>query len=65
EKGGFQVNEQLLSGSDARVMHCLPAHRSEEITGETIESERAMVWQQAENRLHAQKGLLAFLLDAL
>jgi ornithine carbamoyltransferase len=65
EAGGFQVNETLLSGSDARVLHCLPAHRGEEITDEVIESERALVWQQAENRLHAQKGLLAFLLDAL
>jgi ornithine carbamoyltransferase len=65
EDGDFQVNEELLAGSDARVMHCLPAHRGEEITGEVIESDRALVWQQAQNRLHAQKGLLAFLLDAL
>jgi ornithine carbamoyltransferase len=65
EEGGFQVNEDLLAGSDAHVLHCLPAHRGEEITDEVIESERALVWQQAENRLHAQKGLLAFLLDAL
>lgn len=61
----FQVNERLLSQDDARVMHCLPAHRGEEITEEVLESERALVWQQAENRLHAQKGLLAFLLGAL
>jgi ornithine carbamoyltransferase len=65
EEGGFQVDEDLLAGTDARVLHCLPAHRGEEITDEIIESERALVWQQAENRLHAQKGLLAFLLDAL
>lgn len=61
----FQVNEELLAGSDARVMHCLPAHRGEEISEGVLESERALVWQQAENRLHAQKGLLAFLLGAL
>jgi ornithine carbamoyltransferase len=65
EERDFQVNEELLAGSDARVMHCLPAHRGEEITGEVLESERALVWQQAQNRLHAQKGLLAFLLEAL
>ncbi|KYH26967.1 ornithine carbamoyltransferase [Halalkalicoccus paucihalophilus] len=61
---GFQVNGELLAGSDdARVMHCLPAHRGEEITDEVIENERSLVFEQAENRLHAQKGLLAWLLD--
>jgi ornithine carbamoyltransferase len=64
EESGFQVNERLLAGTDARVLHCLPAHRDEEITDEVLEGERALVWQQAENRLHAQKGLLAFLLGA-
>ncbi|MFB6079631.1 MAG: ornithine carbamoyltransferase [Haloferacaceae archaeon] len=62
EAGGFQVNATLLAGTDARVMHCLPAHRGEEITDEVIESDRALVWRQAENRLHAQKGLLVDLL---
>ena len=65
EEGGFQLNEQLLSGTDARVLHCLPAHRGEEITDEVLESDRALVWRQAENRLHAQKGLLAVLCGAL
>jgi ornithine carbamoyltransferase len=65
EEGGFQVNEDLLAGSDARVLHCLPAHRGEEITDEVLEGEHALVWRQAENRLHVQKGLLTFLLDAL
>ncbi|MFB6159942.1 MAG: ornithine carbamoyltransferase [Haloferacaceae archaeon] len=60
---GYQVNEGLLAGTDARVMHCLPAHRGEEITDAVIESDRALVWQQAENRLHAQKGLLVELLE--
>jgi ornithine carbamoyltransferase len=59
---GYQVNADLLAGSDADVMHCLPAHRGEEITDEVIESDRAVVWQQAENRLHAQAGLLVELL---
>ncbi|WP_144904713.1 ornithine carbamoyltransferase [Halobellus captivus] len=61
---GYQVNERLLADSDAKVMHCLPAHRGEEITDDVLESDRALVWDQAENRLHAQKGLLAELLDA-
>jgi ornithine carbamoyltransferase len=56
---GFQVNEELIT--DQYVMHCLPAHRGEEITDAVLESDRAIVWDQAENRLHAQKGLLAFL----
>ncbi|MFB6131748.1 MAG: ornithine carbamoyltransferase [Salinigranum sp.] len=60
---GFQVNEDLLAESDAKVMHCLPAHRGEEISDEVLESDRALVWDQAENRLHAQKGLLAELLE--
>ncbi|WP_254545404.1 ornithine carbamoyltransferase [Halomarina pelagica] len=60
---GFQVNEELLAGTDARVMHCLPAHRGEEITDGVLESERALVWDQAENRMHAQKALLVTLLE--
>ncbi|MFB6296256.1 MAG: ornithine carbamoyltransferase [Halobacteriales archaeon] len=59
---GYQVNEDLLAGSDARVMHCLPAHRGEEITDDVIEGERSLVWRQAENRMHAQNGLLVELL---
>ena len=61
---GYQVNDDLLSGSEADVMHCLPAHRGEEITDAVLESDRALVWDQAENRLHAQKGLLVELLGA-
>jgi ornithine carbamoyltransferase len=60
---GYQVNEPLLDGTDAKVMHCLPAHRGEEISHDVLESDRALVWDQAENRLHAQKGLLVELLD--
>jgi ornithine carbamoyltransferase len=62
---GFQVNDDLLAAApDADVMHCLPAHRGEEITGEVLESDRALVWQQAENRMHTQKALLTHLLGA-
>jgi ornithine carbamoyltransferase len=56
---GFQVDRDLLG--DRKLMHCLPAHRGEEITDDALESEKALVWQQAQNRLHAQKGLLAWL----
>lgn len=60
----FQVNEKLLAQapSHARVMHCLPAIRGEEVTAEVLESDRSIVFEQAENRLHAQKALLKWLL---
>ena len=59
---GFQVNADLLAGTDAKVMHCLPAHRGEEVTDDVLESDRALVWDQAENRMHAQNALLVELL---
>src|SRR5579862_3350424 len=60
----YQVNETLFWNArpDAIFMHCLPAKRGEEVTDEVIESERSAVFDQAENRLHAQKGLLLALL---
>jgi len=60
----FQVNEKLVGAAadDAIVLHCLPAHREEEITDGVIEGPRSRVWDQAENRMHAQKALLASLL---
>jgi ornithine carbamoyltransferase len=63
---GFQVNGKLLSHapSDALFMHCLPARRGEEVTDEVIDGPRSIVVQQAGNRLHAQKGILAWLLGA-
>jgi ornithine carbamoyltransferase len=51
-----------LAGPDCRVLHCLPAHRGEEITADVIDGPASVVWDQAENRLHAQKALLWFLL---
>ena len=62
----YQVNEQLLAAADdnAIVLHCLPAHRDEEITDGVIEGARSRVWDQAENRMHAQKALLASLLGS-
>jgi ornithine carbamoyltransferase len=63
----YQISEQLLSLADpeAIVLHCLPAHRGEEITQEVIEGSQSRVWDQAENRLHAQKALLASILGAI
>lgn len=60
----YQVNQSLIdhADSEAIILHCLPAHREEEITAEVIESKRSRVWDQAENRMHAQKALLASLL---
>ena len=59
----FQVNKKLLSESkkDVLIMHCLPAHRELEITSEVLDSKNSIVWTQAENRLYAQKALLALL----
>ncbi len=61
----YQVNDELVSygAQDAIVLHCLPAHRGEEITASVIEGKQSRVWDQAENRMHAQKALLASLLE--
>ena len=60
----YQVNKTVMqaANSDALFMHCLPAHRDEEVSTEVLESPQSVVWQEAENRLHAQKALLEFLL---
>ena len=61
----FQVNTALLdlAADDVLLMHCLPAHRGEEVSLDVLDDPRAVVWQQAENRLHAQKALLEFLIN--
>lgn len=60
----YQLNRELLSSAKKNtiVMHCLPAHRGEEITDEVIESSRSVVFQQAENRIHAQKAIMKYLM---
>jgi len=62
----FQVTEALMAiaNPDALFMHCLPAHRGEEVTTEVLEGPQSVVWDEAGNRLHAQKALIEFLLEA-
>ena len=62
----YQVDEKLfgLAAPDAIFLHCLPAHRGEELTHEVMEHERSFVFDQAENRMHAFKGLLLHLTDS-
>ncbi len=61
----YQVNDALLGFAEpgALVMHCLPAHRGEEITDAVLDGPRSVIFDQAENRLHAQKGIILQLLD--
>jgi len=60
----YQVNEKIVKNAkkDFIFMHCLPAHRGEEVVDEVIDSENSVVFDQAENRLHIQKGILSLLL---
>ncbi len=62
----FQINEALMqqANSDALFMHCLPAHRGEEISENMLNHPQSVVWDEAENRMHAQKALIEFLLNA-
>jgi ornithine carbamoyltransferase len=62
---GYQINRELLTvaASDALYMHCLPAHREEEISADLMEDPRSVIWDEAENRLHSQKALMEFLLE--
>ncbi|NJM18761.1 MAG: ornithine carbamoyltransferase [Richelia sp. RM2_1_2] len=62
----YQINQELLSFAHPKaiVLHCLPAHRDQEITNAVIEGQHSRVWQQAENRLHVQKALLASIMSA-
>ena len=61
----YQVTPSLLDKADPEVvfMHCLPAHRGEEISHDMLDDPRSVVWDEAENRLHAQKALMEFLLQ--
>jgi ornithine carbamoyltransferase len=63
---GYQLDRSLLdiAAPDAIYLHCLPAHRGEEISAELMDAPDTVIWDEAENRLHAQKALVEFLLTA-
>ena len=63
----YQVNERLMAGAkaDAKFLHCLPAHRGEEVTDAVIDGTQSLIWEEAENRLHAQKSILLWCFDRL
>jgi ornithine carbamoyltransferase len=63
----FQVNDALMAAakSDAKFLHCLPAHRGEEATDSVLDGPQSLIWDEAENRLHAQKSILLWCFDKL
>jgi len=63
---GYQVDQKMMSvaNNDALFMHCLPAHRGKEVSTDVIDGKQSAVWDEAENRLHAQKALLLYLIEA-
>ena len=61
----YQVDEALMAlADDAWFLHCLPAHRGEEVTAEVIDGPRSAVWRQAENRMHTARGALAWMMGS-
>jgi ornithine carbamoyltransferase len=62
---GFTIDSALMAKakSDAIFLHCLPAYRGYEVTAEVIDGEQSVIWDEAENRLHAQKALMAWLVE--
>ena len=63
--GPYKVDKNKISNasSDVIFLHCLPAHRGEEVDGDVIDGNHSVVWDEAENRVHAQKGIIAWCLN--
>ena len=63
----YQINQHLIEKAkpDAIFMHCLPAHRGEEVDAEVIDGKQSVVWQQAHNRVHVQKSILLYCFEKL
>ena len=63
---GFTIDDALLAhaGAGAVFLHCLPAHRGEEVSAAVADGSRSLIWAQAENRMHAARGLLAWIMEA-
>ncbi len=61
---GFMVDERIMAGAGEKAifLHCLPAHRGEEVSHEVLEGGQSRVWRQAENRMHAARGAVAWIL---
>ena len=59
---GYQVNDRLMGAAkgQAAFLHCLPAHRGEEVTDQVMDGPQSLIWDEAENRIHAQKSILAW-----
>ena len=61
---GYQINEALMAQAkpEAKFMHCLPAHRDDEVTSAVMDGPQSVIWDEAENRLHAQKAVMRWCL---
>ena len=61
----YQINKKIIefANKDAVFMHCLPAHRGEEVTNEVMDSKQSIIWQQAQNRMYVQQAILSYIFN--